>query len=215
MSADGGIDGGGNDGPSPGAEEASGGADALVCAVPLEGVLARGRAVELGWPEGPELDRITGLRNGRQTLPWFLDRRQLDPEANRRFLTAGLAKPFESVLAVRWSQDRTFLGSIGWMDWRPAERKIALGRLMVDHKAVLHVGSRFPEGYAGVAADAAWTLGQFVVSVMKVRFVSYCYLEDNRRARRVAESGGLKVLEQKVETTPDGRRLVLVEAQIA
>lgn len=202
---------GGNDPP---ADEPYRGEDELVRSIPLAGELARGQAVVLGWPEPDELDRITGLRNGPQTQPWFLDRRTLDPEANRRFLSEGLAKPFESILAVRWLQDGSFLGSIGWMDWRPAARKIALGRLMVDHKAVLAVGSRFPPGYQGVAADAARTLGEFVFEVMKVRFISYCYLEQNPRARRVAESGGLVVLDRRVETTADGRRLVLIEARI-
>lgn len=185
----------------------------LVRAVPLEGELARGQAVVLGWPEAEEIDRITELRNGPQTQPWFLDRRPLDREANRQFLKGGLAKPFESILAVRWQHDHSFLGSIGWMDWQPAARKVALGRLMVDHKAVLKVGSRFPPGYAGVAADAARTLGELVVRVLKVKYVTYCYLENNPRARRVAEAGGLLIRQQRTESTADGRRLVVVEAE--
>jgi RimJ/RimL family protein N-acetyltransferase len=189
-------------------------AEALVRSVPTRGVLVRGIAVELGWPEGDELDRITELRNQPRTLPWFLDRRPLDPETNREFLSRGVDRPYGSILAIRRLDDGSFLGSIGWMDWQPAARRAALGRLMVDHRAVLHTGSRFPDRYPGVAVDAARALGRFAVSVMKIRFITYCYLEDNRRARRVAEAGGLRVLRRDVETTQDGRRLVTVETEI-
>ncbi len=186
----------------------------LVDSVPLDGPLCEGTAVVVGWPEAADHDRITALRNVPKTRQWFLDRRILEPAANREWLAAGLDRPFESVLAIRSKQDSTFLGSIGWMDWQPAARRISIGRLMVDSRAVWGITSQLPAGYGGVAIDAAHALGGFVTSVMKVRFISYCFLRDNARARRVVELGGLVELERHAETMSDGRVLVIVETRV-
>lgn len=81
------------------------------------GVLCEGQLVKLGWPEEWEFDAITALRNELHVRKWFLDSRPLDPQANREWLRTGMKRPYEAVLSIRWKEDDSFLGTIGWSDW--------------------------------------------------------------------------------------------------
>ncbi len=191
-------------------------AEELVGAVPLSGSLREGREVRIGWPEPHEFDKITTLRNDPHTRKWFLDTRPLHLGANRRWLAAGMRRPYESVLAVRWKRNGLFLGSIGWMDWEPHKRSLAIGRLMVDREVVRGILPELPRDYEGVARDASLTLGHFVVETMGVWYISFCYLQANARVRPSVELGELQleVLEELVEQAPDGRALVRLRTQV-
>ena len=122
--------------------------------IPLAGPLFPGRAVDLGWPEPHEYDRITALRNRPAVRERFLDPRPLDLERNREWLARGMRRPFEAVLSIRLRAGGAFAGAIGWSGYDRSAGTFEMGRVMVDTAAVLPYRDRLPPGYEGVAADA-------------------------------------------------------------
>jgi RimJ/RimL family protein N-acetyltransferase len=175
--------------------------------LPLEGTVAVGRLVSLGWPEPAEYDLITELRNRPATRACFLDSRMLDPAANRLWLSRGMNRPHEGLLSLRFGVQRVFCGTIGWSDYEPRMRTLEIGRLMVDTAVLRTLKAGFPAGYIGVAADAATALLDFAFETLGLDFVSTVFIAGNALARRINVLAGGQFAGDAERQRPDGSRV--------
>jgi RimJ/RimL family protein N-acetyltransferase len=175
--------------------------------VPLEGPIATGTLVSLGWPEPAEYDLVTALRNRPAVRACFLDSRPLDPAVNREWLACGMKRPWEGLLAVRIGPQRVFCGTVGWSGYEPDRRTFEIGRLMVDAVAVRPHRASFPVGYPGVGVDASLTLLRFAFEQMGVDYVTSVLFADRALARRVNLLAGAQHAGDAERERPDGSRV--------
>lgn len=175
--------------------------------LPLEGPIAEGECVSLGWPEPAEFDLITALRNRPAVRAGFLDARPLEPAANREWLAHGMKRPEEGLLSVRIGPQQTFCGTIGWSDYRPDLRTFEIGRIMVEPAAIRPYRAGFPPGYRGVAVDASRTLLRFAFETMRLDCVTSVFLADLALPRRVNLLAGGQYAGDEERERPDGSRV--------
>jgi len=175
--------------------------------LPIEGPIAEGECVSLGWPEPAEYDFITALRNRFAARACFLDPRPLDPTANREWLARGMNRPREGLLSLRIGPQRSFCGTIGWSGYEPSLRTFEIGRLAVDAVAVRPHRASFPAGYRGVGVDASVTLLRFAFETMGLEYVSSFFLADCAPSRRVHLLAGGRHAGEAERERPDGSRV--------
>jgi len=159
--------------------------------IKTSGVLCDGQLIKLGWPEEWEYDSITELRNDPRIRKWFLDSKPLDKQKNREWLRSGLKRPYESILSIRWKEDDSFLGTIGWSNWDVEKGTAWFGRLAVDKNSLKKITEITPKGYIGIAVDAALTLRDFAFTSMKLKAVITYYFQGNKMAENVNKAIGL------------------------
>ena len=176
-------------------------------ALPLEGPVVDGIFVSLGWPEPPEYDLITALRNRPAVRACFLDSRALDLELNREWLAHGMKRPWEGVLSLRIGPQRSFCGTIGWSGYDPDQRTFEIGRLVVDAAAVRPHRASFPADYPGVGVDASVTLLRFAFERMGLNYVTSVYLTGRALPRRVNRLAGGRHAGDAERERPDGGRV--------
>jgi RimJ/RimL family protein N-acetyltransferase len=181
--------------------------------IPLHGPLMEGEYVRIGWPEEPELDAITALRNRADVRRQFLDPRVLDVERNRDWLRSGMNRPYEAVLSIRMKHDGAFIGAIGWSKGDPVERSLELGRIMVDTQVLLRYSDVFPADYPGIAVDAGTTVRDFAFGTLGIRILRMVVIESNRLSRRAAVVGGARVVGTRTEPRGDGREIHLIDLE--
>lgn len=155
------------------------------------GVLCEGQLVKLGWPEKWEYDAITALRNEQYIRKWFSDNRPLDLQKNREWLESGMRRPYESVLSIRWKEDDSLLGTIGWSDWNMEKATAWFGRIAVKKNALKRIIEKTPLKYVGVAVDAAIAMRDFAFTTMKLNTIFTYYFANNKLAAHVNETIGL------------------------
>lgn len=176
----------------------------MTTGIPTCGRLCRGSIVELGWPDEDEFDRLTALRNRPEVRANFLDSRPLDPVANRQWLRSGMRRPSEALLAIRLRPDGTLCGMIGWTGWSPETRAPEIGRIAVDPDAARVIGALRPEGYAGIAVDAARALCSYLFEVAGAHVLHSTYLADNGLAARLNRLVGARIVTGPRVRRPDG-----------
>jgi len=184
--------------------EAAGATAPTTCALPLDGPVAAGEMVELGWPEPGEFDLITALRNRPAVRRCFLDPRPLDPVANREWLARGMRRPREGLLSLRLGEKRKFCGTIGWSGYDPDQRTFEIGRLAIDLAAVRPYRAGFRAGYPGVAVDASAALLRFAFERMGLDTVTSVFLADRALARRVNLLAGGRLAGEGERQRSDG-----------
>lgn len=175
--------------------------------IPDKGVLCEGRCVRVGWPEEPEFDAITALRNRPEISRQFLDSRPLDPARNRQWLRRGINRPYEAVLAIRMKSDDALVGSIGWSKGNVAAGELELGRVMVDAGKVIAYRSILPPDYSGIAVDAGVTLCDFLFTALPLRVIHMTVITSNRLSVRAATTGGGKVVASGLQRRADGAEI--------
>lgn len=175
--------------------------------IPLSGEVVRGSLVQLHWPTGRELDLITHLRNRKPVRHWFIDDRELDPVANRLWLTDASRRPSEALLSIAILGSGRWLGTIGWSDWNPRTQEAEFGRLMVCTAQL--AASRASGEILDMSPmrDAALALRRFAFREMKLRRVLARVLDQNVQALRFAKELGFTIIGQAVaqrrsEATP-------------
>ena len=182
--------------------------------IPLAGPLFPGRAVDLGWPEPHEYDRITALRNRPAVRERFLDPRPLDLERNREWLARGMRRPFEAVLSIRLRAGGGFAGAIGWSGYDRSAGTFEMGRVMVDTAAVLPYRDRLPPGYEGVAADAGVAVRDYAFGRMGVVRMTSTVIGDNALSRRATLLGGARMAGVSRAVRTDGTEVDLVHFEM-
>lgn len=181
--------------------------------IPVQGPVAEGECVRIGWPEGSELDAITALRNRSDVRRQFLDRRVLDPDRNREWLRRGMNRPYEAVLAIRIKADDAFVGVIGWSKGDAVERSFELGRVMVDARKLVRYRSFFPAGYPGVAVDAGIAMRDFAFTILGLELVRMTVIEGNRLSLQAAIVGGGRVVGTRIHRRDDGGATRLIDLE--
>jgi RimJ/RimL family protein N-acetyltransferase len=180
--------------------------------IPIEGVLCQGRQVDLAWPEPREFDAITALRNQPWIRRWFLDDRPIAIEANRLWLTSGMKRPWEALLAVRWRMDGRLLGTIGWSDWSQTTASASFGRIMVDRKALRSL-CRGREGCnPRPMLDAIHALRTYVFEEMALERATCVHVAGNVLSSRIQSSVGFREIGSSQHTRPDGSSVTVIES---
>lgn len=182
--------------------------------IPTTGQLCYGRCITLAWPEQYEFDLITALRNSPKVRKWFLDDRPIDVIKNRIWLEQGMKRPTEAILSIRWKQDGSFLGTIGWSDWDLIHKTAWFGRLSVDTNAVKKIKDKLPSNYEGIALDATFTLRDFAFTSMGLDAILTYNFSDNHLSERVTKSTGLLETRRVLRTGRDGLQIETVEMKM-
>lgn len=182
--------------------------------IPTTGQLCNGHCITLAWPEPYEFDLISALRNSPKVRKWFLDDRPIDVIKNRIWLKQSMKRPMESILSIRWKQDGSFLGTIGWSDWNLISKTAWFGRLAVDTDAVKKVKDKLPPDYEGVALDAALALRDFAFNSMGLDAILTYYFSNNKLAERVNRSIGLLEIGRVMRTHSDGAKIETIEMRL-
>ncbi len=177
--------------------------------IPLDGPIADGEFVSLGWPEPAEYDLITALRNRPAVRACFLDPRPLDIVANREWIARRMKRPHEGLLSIRCGTRRDFCGTIGWSGYVPEQRTFEIGRLIVDAARVRPHRASFPPAYQGIALDASATLLQFAFDTMQIDYVTSFFLADRSLPRRVNLLSGGRPMGDVMRERPDGSRVLM------
>ncbi|MEO8132742.1 MAG: GNAT family N-acetyltransferase [Betaproteobacteria bacterium] len=175
--------------------------------MPLDGPIAEGQFVALGWPERDEYDLITALRNRPVVRACFLDSRTLDLAANREWIAHGMKRPHEGLLSVRLGPQHVFCGTIGWSGYEPEKRTFDIGRLVIDAAMVRPYRVSFPAGYPGVALDASRALLRFAFERMGLEYVTSFFLADRALPRRINVLCGGRNTGDVERVRPDGSRV--------
>lgn len=178
------------------------------------GLLCEGRLITIGWPEKHEYDLITNLRNKTAVRKYFLDSRCLDITQNRLWLESGIQKPKESLLSIRFKNDSSFIGIIGWTDWNLVSSTACFGRLAIDSQKVKKMINCFPVDYSGIGIDASETLRDFAFLKMKIEIAETFILSDNLISKKINESIGLKEFNRKIRKKRDGTMVETIEMKI-
>lgn len=185
-----------------------------VSSILIEGVLCQGHWVDLAWPEPQEFDAITALRNQPWIRRWFLDDRPIAIEANRRWLTSGMKRPWEALLAVRWRMDGRLLGTIGWSDWNQDTGSACFGRIMVDRKALRSL-CRGREGRDfRPMLDAVYTLRSYVFEKMGLERATCFHIAGNVMASRIQSAAGFREIGSSQRTRFDGSSVTIIESEM-
>lgn len=182
--------------------------------IPMSGQLCDGCCITLAWPEPYEFDLITVLRNLPNVRKWFLDDRLIDVVKNRIWLEHGMKRPTEAILSIRWKQDGSFLGTIGWSDWDLISKTAWFGRLAVDTDATKKIRDKLPSDYGGVAIDAALALRDFAFISMGLDAALTYYFSDNKLAELVNKSIGLLETRRVPRASRDGFQIETVEMKM-
>jgi RimJ/RimL family protein N-acetyltransferase len=169
--------------------------------IPLEGPIAAGRRVALGWPEEHEFDAITALRNSETARHRFFDSRLIDVERNREWLRSGMKRPYEGLLSIRL--EGSFVGMAGWSDWDPQARSVEIGRIVVDTWSVMRSAHDLPDDYPGIGADAVGALVDLMFNAFEVERMYADIIVGNPAARRLATQWGGEVTTARRQR-PDG-----------
>lgn len=179
--------------------------------IPLEGLVCRGRQIDLAWPRPEDYDRITALRNQASVRRWFTDDSPLDPQRNRQWLATGMRRPQEALFSLRWRTSDLWLGTLGWTDWNPAQGTALFGRVMLDAEALRAVPR---QQAAGVALDAALGLRDFAFEHMALHQArTYC-LAENILALRLNRRIGMQDERPGRRQRPDGSWVDTVEMRL-
>ena len=176
----------------------------MTTGIPTRGRLCSGDIVELGWPEEHEFDRLTALRNRPEVRANFLDARPLDPLDNRQWLRSGMRRPAEALLAIRLRTGGALCGMIGWTGWSTETRAPELGRVAVDRNVARTFGAIRPDGYPGIAVDAARALCDYLFEVAGAHHLRSTYIADNGAAARLNRLVGAHVVARSQAHRPDG-----------
>lgn len=153
-------------------------------AFPLNGALT-----SIGPPTLVEYDLITALRNRSATRRWFFDSQLLDIEVNRAWLAAQTNQTASQVLTIR-SHDSTFLGFIGWSNYRGPGAPILLGRIAL-HAGAYRALARRLGTTPRVADDASRLLIDYAFEVLRVSVVETHVIETNRSSAALCRRVGL------------------------
>ncbi len=182
--------------------------------IPSDGLLTRGRLVEIAWPRPSEFDDITILRNAPCVRRWFLDDRTIDLDTNRNWLAHGMNRPTEALLSIRLVTNSLFLGFCGWSDWNPTSGSIVYGRFALDIEKLSFLKCHFPPDYIGVALDVGLTMRDFAFRKLAVNRIITSYIVGNRFAARINSKVGLIIVDQLKEQRPSGEVVETVHLQL-
>lgn len=186
----------------------------MTAGIPTCGRLCLGSIVELGWPEEHELDRLTALRNRPEVRANFLDTRPLDPLNNRQWLRSGMRRPAEALLAIRLRTGGALCGMIGWTGWSPDTRAPEVGRVAVDRYVARAFGAIRPDGYPGIAVDAARALCSFLFDVAGARVLRSTYVDGNVPAARLNRLVGARIVTRLRVSRPNGTTVNVVNLEL-
>ncbi len=178
------------------------------------GVLCYGLLVTIGWPEKHEYDLITNLRNRKLIREQFLDSSFLDISQNRFWLESGMQRPKESLLSIRFKEDNSFLGIIGWTNWNLITATACFGRLAVDNQKIKYFKDSIPKNYSGIGIDACKTLRDFAFSKMNIEYAESYLLADNIMSKKVNQSIGLIEVRRTIRSKTDGSKVETIEMGI-
>lgn len=180
--------------------------------IPLDGPLCQGDSVYLAWPEPPEFDCITELRNRMNVRCCFVDDRLLDPEHNREWIQNIMKRPIESLLSIRRIDNHAFIGTAGWKDWDMVRRTADFGRLMIDVPKLRRF--QWPDKYPGVAIDACRTLRDFAMNVMNLKEITTSFIASNLLSAKVNYEVGMKNPRRTSHRRPDGHVVSLIHMSL-
>jgi len=179
--------------------------------IETQGILCNGNLVSLCWPHPVEFDQITILRNKPNVRDFFLDNKALDTEQNRQWLQFKMERPKEALLSIRLKANDDFIGTIGWSDWDVEMKTACFGRLMVDHEKIHLIKHLLPEGYAGIALDACFTLRDFAMTRMRIESLRTYLFVNNKRAKKVNLSIGLEEVGRSIRQRVAGSNIETIE----
>jgi RimJ/RimL family protein N-acetyltransferase len=180
----------------------------------LQGPLFEGRCVSVGWPEPSEIAALTSWRNRPQVRSKFLDPRPLDPERNRDWISHGMRRPYEALLAIHLRQSGALAGAIGWSRGDPHEGSFELGRVMIDSAVLQRHRKDFPADYVGVAADAGAGLRDFGFRVLGLALIRCVLIDDNRLSRRAVLFGGGRIVGTSRVQRADGTEVTVTKLEL-
>jgi len=178
------------------------------------GILCKSKILAIGWPDPPEYDKITELRNRGNTRKWFFDTQEVSSIENRIWIESGCNRPKESILSIRLIKDNTFLGTVGWTNWDLEMRTANFGRLAVDLSKIKQLVSLFPPDYPGVAIDACLTMRDFGMTTMQLNTIITFLKADNFMAKKVNESIGMKEVRRYNKAGSDGIPVETIEMRL-
>lgn len=181
------------------------------CPVKTVGVICESRTLSIGWPEPPEFDMITALRNKPEVRQWFLSDGMLNLEANRVWLETGMDRPREALLSIRLKIDHSFLGTIGWTDWDRHQATACFGRLALDTVGLKKAFRKLPHGYRGLALDAVTTLRDFAFRSMRLDRLFTYFFAGNVAAARLNRRVGMIYTSGATRLRPDNTPVETVE----
>ena len=170
--------------------------------------------MSVGWPEQSEIDALTALRNRPLIRSKFLDPRPLDPERNREWISHGMKRPYEALLAIRLRPSGALAGAIGWSHGDPHERSFELGRVMIDAAVLQRHRREFPADYVGVAADAGAGLRDFGFRVLGLALMRCVLIDANRLARRAVLFGGGRIVGTSRVQRADGTGVTVTRLEM-
>jgi RimJ/RimL family protein N-acetyltransferase len=182
--------------------------------IPIDGVLCRGMAVEIGWPREDEFDRLTALRNRPHVRSQFFDSCILDVAANREWMRNGMRRPYEALLAIRTRDAGELCGMIGWTGWCERTRSLELGRIVVDGERARAFRTLRRTSSRGIGLDAGIALRDYLFATIGVHTLRTRYYSDNRLAARVNRLGGGRVVRRSTVLGADGRHADVVELEL-
>jgi len=183
--------------------------------IPLLGEVARGSLVQLRWPTDGDLDLITHLRNSQPVRRWFIDDRELDPVANRRWLTDASRRPSEGLLSIALLSSARWLGTIGWSNWNPRTQEAEFGRLMVCTAQLAASRANDEIHDLSPMLDAAVALRRLAFGEMNLRRVLARVLAQNAQALHFAKELGFAIMGQALVQRPsDTASLAVVNLEL-
>jgi len=179
-----------------------------------DGVLVHSDWIAIGWPNEPEFDLITALRNDPLVRRCFIDDRPIDSERNRAWLAAGRTRPREALLSVRRAADGLFLGMIGWSELDREKQVAEFGRLAISRHSVCRLIGDGAQLIEGVGLLASRAMRDYAFEVMQLRGIYTTHLACNAFSARVIARCGMVEQRRYVMQRPDGNAIELVESSM-
>lgn len=176
-------------------------------------IVCEGTNVRLCWPTESELEQIVELLCRPSVRRFGLEDPPLDPIEIWTVHRFRLGHPYTGLLAVRWREDDSLLGAIGWYGWNPDERSLWLGHLVVDPQLLRGVAGRprhRRQDRVGPALDAGRALCDYVFAEMNASVLLTYHLAGNVRSEAVQRATGFLETSRKIHERPDGSKVEMI-----
>lgn len=177
-------------------------------------VLCKGRIVQLRAIQAEDIPAIARLRNASRNC--FLDSREVTEAGVAAWLRA-MRFPEEGMLRIEplgpeGAAKGVFLGVTGWDHLSMNRREAEIGRLMIDHAAVLKEIPR--SRLQSVAVDAVKALGRYFFVEQGFKLVHTSYIATNRHAAKVNERCGMVPVRTSQHVHADGSTEEVVHLEL-
>lgn len=183
-------------------------------AFPTKGIVTERDGLTFAWPEPSEFDALTSLRNREGVRKWFLDPSLLDVEGNRTWLSSGMRRGEEGLLAIRLTETGDLLGTIGWSDHSAVLRTACFGRLMIDARKAAELRGKGKWHGGSIGYAAALTLRDFSFAIWGLESLTTWYFLANRNAAKVNAAIGMRICGEGMRTGRDGVPIATVELEL-